>query len=49
MKNHMQLFSKKFSKEDFDKAMELKNSLIENEGVPKEDLDKVKVDSKNIF
>jgi len=36
MSGKFQEFSKKLKKEDFDKAMELKNKLIDDEGIPKD-------------
>lgn len=45
----MAKFSKLLQKEDFEKAMEMKTNLIETEQVPKEELDKIKIDTKNLF
>ena len=42
-KSTMLTFSKSLKKDDFDKAMELKNKLIDDEGLAKEDLDGIKI------
>ena len=48
-KNQVDKFSKHLNKEDFIKAMEMKTNLIENENVSKEELDKIKINTKNLY
>ena len=45
----MEKFSKSIKKEDFEEAMKLKQDLVENENVPQEELDKVKVTTNKIY
>mmetsp|Transcript_37875 Transcript_37875/g.57953 ORF Transcript_37875/g.57953 Transcript_37875/m.57953 type:complete len:200 (+) Transcript_37875:1-600(+) len=42
-------FSKSLEEEDFDRAMKLKNDLIENDNVNKEELDKIKINTNALF
>lgn len=48
-KEKLSKFSKELEKEDFERAMEMKTNLIENESVAKEDLDKVKINTKELY
>lgn len=49
MKDAFAKFSKELQEEDFDKAMKIKNDLIENDHIPKEELDKVKINTNELY
>lgn len=36
-------------KADYDKAMEMKTDLLENDEVPKEELDNIKINTNSLF
>ena len=42
-------FSRSLNRDDFDKALEMKTNLIENENVPKEELDKIKISTRALY
>ena len=48
-KTQMDKFSRSLDREDFDKALEMKTNLIENENVAKEELDKVKISTRALY
>ena len=42
-------FSKSYKSADFEKAMKMRDDLIDNENVPKDELDKVHVGTHKLF
>lgn len=48
-KGQMEKFSKSLAREDFDSALQMKTNLMENDNVPKEELDKVKINTRALF
>jgi len=42
-------FSKSLKKDDLDSLLALKNDLVENENVPRDSLDKLKVNTNSLY
>lgn len=49
LKEQFKKFSLSLKKDDLDKLLELKEDLIENDHVPKESLDKLKVNTNSLY
>lgn len=45
----MEKFSRSLAHEDFDTALQMKTDLMENEGVPKEELDKARISTRALY
>lgn len=49
LKDAYATFSKSLKKDDLDKLLELKTDLIENDNVPREQVDKLKVNTNSLY
>lgn len=49
LKDQFKKFSLSLKKDDLDKLLELKSDLIENDHVPKDQLDKLKVNTNSLY
>ena len=48
-KTQIEKFSRSLVREDFESALQMKTDLLENEAVPKEELDKTKIGTKALY